>query len=271
MCRLACSSPPERMSALKRGGLTCFGCVHMLRVLGGSTPFSAMEGRNAKFLILGVSVLSGIALIGLVAYFGLKSLKGARSEPAAEQPAAELVSSSGMILVQGPGRSEWRQIEPGAHLDEGDVVRTESSGAASIRYKSGNTISIPENTVFTVRNTRDNQNQVIEISAPPEPASVPPLLLAGEKGAQKGPIIELQQIVPFGRSLELIGRIEAGSSLVINNEMVEVTGDGSFKHFTSPFPPSVRLAQLSLKVTDLAGRTRVWTATHDFHPHAGKD
>jgi hypothetical protein len=77
------------------------------------------------------------------------------------------------------------------------------------------------------------------------------------------PHLELQKIIPFGRSLEIIGRVEAGSRLAVNNETVEVSGDGSFKHFTKPFTSGNRI-RLEIKATDLAGRTRILTAFHDF-------
>ena len=84
------------------------------------------------------------------------------------------------------------------------------------------------------------------------------------KGAETRPFLELKKITPFGRSLEIIGRVEAGSKLVVDNEPVEVSGDGSFKHFTQLFPASIDRAGLVLKATDLAGRTRTLTAYHDF-------
>jgi hypothetical protein len=78
------------------------------------------------------------------------------------------------------------------------------------------------------------------------------------------PFLELNKITPFGRSLELIGRAEAGSKVLVNDEAVEVSGDGYFKHFTKLFPASSKRVQLILKATDLAGRTRTLTAYHDF-------
>ena len=83
-------------------------------------------------------------------------------------------------------------------------------------------------------------------------------------GRSKQPFLELQKIIPFGRSLELIGRVEAGSRLVVNDEFIEVSGDGSFKHFTKLFPISSERVRLVLRATDLAGRTRTLTAYHDF-------
>jgi hypothetical protein len=43
----------------------------------------------------------------------------------------------------------------------------------------------------------------------------------------------------FGRSFELVRRIDPGNGLIINGKAIEVAGDGSFKHFTKPFAGSV--------------------------------
>jgi len=233
----------------------------------GATPESASGKRKSKLLIGVIFIPLGIVLIGFTVFLGLKSSKVKTASPA-QQVVAELASAGGMVLVQDPGRTEWREVKVGAHLIEGDLVRTDSSGKAGIRYKSGTSVRIPANTVFTVRSAvRD------EIEVSQNPASLPPLLLAGEDGtlgtAKDRPMIKLEQIVPFGRSLELIGRVEAGSNLVINNEFVEVAGDGFFRHFTGPFPASATKVQLTLRVTDLAGRTCTWTAYPDFGPHDG--
>jgi hypothetical protein len=92
----------------------------------------------------------------------------------------------------------------------------------------------------------------------------PDKLQSKEKPATEAqPQLELQKIIPFGRSLEIIGHVEAGSRLAVNNENVEVLGDGSFKHFTKPFTSGNRI-RLEIKATDLAGRTRILTAFHDF-------
>jgi hypothetical protein len=232
-------------------------------------PRSTAAERKQKLIIVGVPVLLGIVLVGCITYFIHRNYKARPPEPPKQEAVAELVSAGGMVLVQDPGRSEWREVKTGTPLIEGTLVRTDSSGEAGIRYRNGSTISIPAETVFTVRNSGENR---IEISAPPQAAGASPVLLADESGSAVSPEqeasrrnLELQQIIPFGRSLELIGRVEAGSSLRVNNENVEVTGDGSFKHFTKPFPDSAHTVHLSLKVKDLAGRVRIWTATHTFH------
>ncbi len=79
------------------------------------------------------------------------------------------------------------------------------------------------------------------------------------------PHLALHKIVQFGRTLELVGSAEAGSRLTVNNESIEVSGDGSFKHFTKPFTESGDRVRLEIKATDLAGRTRNLTAFHSFH------
>jgi hypothetical protein len=236
----------------------------------GPVTDSAAKGRKNKPIVAGATILSGIVLVGLVTYVSLKSSHVKPPNPPAREFVAELVSATGMVLAQNPGKAEWREVTTGSHFSEGDLVRTDSSGEAGIRYKNGSTVLIPQSTVFTVRGSGHNQ---MEISAPPDAAMLP-LLLAEEKGnaangSSGGPFIELQQIIPFGRSLELIGRVEAGSSLAINDDIVEVSGEGFFKHFTKPFAASAQLVRLSLRVTDLAGSTRIYTATHDFRPHGG--
>lgn len=102
--------------------------------------------------------------------------------------------------------------------------------------------------------------------------NTPAARLQSKKKTDAGarPYLELQQIIPFGRSLELIGRVEAGSKLTIDNERVEVAGDGYFKHFTKQFPVSSDTVRLDLKATDLAGRTQTITTFHDFSPGKSK-
>jgi hypothetical protein len=46
--------------------------------------------------------------------------------------------------------------------------------------------------------------------------------------------LEVYSIVQHGRVLEVVGRTEPGSSVIINNDQVfSVAADGSFRHFTS--------------------------------------
>jgi hypothetical protein len=102
----------------------------------------------------------------------------------------------------------------------------------------------------------------------PFPSVAPPILQENVSPAPKPedprPFLELNRIIPFGMSLELIGRVEPGSRLTVNEETVAVAADGSYKHFTNPFPASSRKVRLVVKATDLAGRTSVLTAVHNF-------
>jgi hypothetical protein len=249
------------------------GWMQMFGSRGSPVSGSVGTGQNRGIVTKGILIFSGAALICLLAYFSLRGSNAKAPEAPKLKPSAELVSASSMILVQTPGKPGWREIKAGESLFKGDLVQTDDYGGAVIRYQSGATVSISRNTVFTVNGVENNR---MEISASPAATDIPPLLLAGEKensaaDHKRMPFIELDRIIPFGRSLELIGRIEAGSSLMVNDERVEVSGDGSFKHFTSPFPAWAGTVTLNLKVRDLAGRTQVWTATHNFHPHGRED
>jgi hypothetical protein len=76
--------------------------------------------------------------------------------------------------------------------------------------------------------------------------------------------LKLLRIIRFGRSLELVGSVEAGSRLTLNDDPVEITGDGSFKHFTRPFPRAIKKINLVLKATNLAGETAELIEPYNF-------
>jgi hypothetical protein len=49
--------------------------------------------------------------------------------------------------------------------------------------------------------------------------------------------LEIGRIVLHGRVVEVVGRTEPGSTVIINNEQVfSIAADGTFRHFTSPLP-----------------------------------
>jgi hypothetical protein len=100
----------------------------------------------------------------------------------------------------------------------------------------------------------------------PDAASAPNAKDLIKRAAGTGPNLEIKEIIPYGRSLELIGLVDAGTRLSLNNERVEVLGDGSFKHFTRQFPKTSDTVLLELKATDLAGRTRTITRLYKFNP-----
>lgn len=266
-----------------------FSCMDKNSSLSDSLPHSSKRPWNGIFLVAGMVMLAAAASVYFVLHRTGNSRDVTRVEAKTKDPVAELVSATGMVLTGKPGRTEWNQIAVGARLMDGDLIQTEKSGGASIRYSNGNTIAIQENTVLTVRSAGDGS---MEVSVPGmeespasadsrkgQDASAPDAAGPENKAAvaafnearanEPGPFIRLDRIIPFGRSLELVGKVEAGSRLSVNNEIVDVGGDGSFKHFTNPFPVPGHKANLLMKVTDLAGRTRVAAAVHDFNPRGG--
>lgn len=51
--------------------------------------------------------------------------------------------------------------------------------------------------------------------------------------------LEITRIVQHGKVVEVVGRTEPGSTVIINNEQVfTIAADGTFRHFTSPLPRS---------------------------------
>jgi hypothetical protein len=246
---------------------------------GDGLAKSTKKAGRAKWVAAGVLSLAVLAVVCLFLY--------SKSKPPAIQPSkvedriqgAELIRSVGTVLRSRPGRSGWQPVGAGARLMEGDLVQTDRAGEACIRYASGMTVTVQESTIYAVHEGGDGTMEM-SVSAPspsPDPAAgaVPgrnapagsssdPIAQSGEN-AQGAPLfIKLDSIVPFGRSLELIGKVEPGSKLSVNSESAEVDADGLFKHFTNPFPGHAPKVDLVLKVTDLAGRTRTITAAYDF-------
>ena len=250
----------------------------MLNSLSDFLTHPAAPKRKAKIIVLGGVSLSVLALACVLGYWVIRPFDAPEAEPTSDhirsQASTELISGSGKVQVLKAGAADWQEIRAGALLSEGDLVRTDATGEASIRYPSGTTVTIPAGTALVVQSTGSGSMEIVmppdtsESSAQDGAASDPAMGSAGPQAEKTiRPYLKMQRIVPFGRSLELIGHVEAGSSLTVNSEQVEVEGDGFFKHFTKPFPPAAGEVRLVLKVTDLAGRTNTVTTTYDFRLH----
>jgi hypothetical protein len=68
-----------------------------------------------------------------------------------------------------------------------------------------------------------------------QPSQANRLNLVQEVGSGAQVYLEVTNIVQHGKVLELQGKTEPGSTVIINNEQVfSIAPDGSFRHFTSP-------------------------------------
>ena len=192
--------------------------------------------RKRKLAAVGFAILSGIALVCGTIHFGLKHSEPKPSDSVA-QYVAELVHASGMVLVRNPGKSEWQEMKTGARLMEGDLVRTDSSGEAGVRYRSGTMVTIPGTTVFTVRSVASDR---IEVSASPGAANIPllPKIIGdpahGEQTKGAKPVCRIAAGRPFRPKPGISRPRGSRKQPVVNNEIVEVAGDGTFRHFTRP-------------------------------------
>lgn len=253
-----------------------------------SSHHAALKQSKGQFWNAGGRVLSGIIGICFIFYLSTGCSNSYKEKPAdlKKQASAELLSANGTVHLLKSGQTSWQEVAIGAPLTNGDLIQTDIAGNAVIRYPNGTTASIQAKTIFAVQRTGNNEMEIlmpVEMPASGErsagiskdPASTNPessaSSFAGVKAGQLRPSLNLRQIIPFGRSLELIGQVEPGSSLTVNGEAVEVEGDGSFKHFTNPFPKSAEKVHLVMKATNLAGRASVLTATHNFGSRVGNN
>jgi hypothetical protein len=69
-----------------------------------------------------------------------------------------------------------------------------------------------------------------------EPSMANRFNLIQQVNAGQQAFLEIARITQHGRVVEVVGRTEPGSTVIINNEQVfSIAADGTFRHFTSPF------------------------------------
>jgi hypothetical protein len=70
-----------------------------------------------------------------------------------------------------------------------------------------------------------------------QPSSPNRFNLVQQVGAGQKAFLEITKTILHGRVVEVVGRTEPGSTVIINNEQVfSIAPDGTFRHFTSPLP-----------------------------------
>jgi hypothetical protein len=68
--------------------------------------------------------------------------------------------------------------------------------------------------------------------------------------------LEITNITQHGRVVEVVGRTEPGSTVIINNQQVfNIEADGTFRHFTSPLPRKGS-NQITITAQDRKGNTK---------------
>lgn len=68
--------------------------------------------------------------------------------------------------------------------------------------------------------------------------------------------LEITNITQHGRVVEVVGRTEPGSTVIINNQQVfNIAADGTFRHFTSPLPRKGS-NQITITAQDRKGNTK---------------
>jgi len=68
--------------------------------------------------------------------------------------------------------------------------------------------------------------------------------------------LEITNLIQHGRVVEVVGRTEPGSTVIINNQQVfNIAPDGTFRHFTSPLPRRGS-NQITITAQDRKGNTK---------------
>ena len=244
------------------------------------SPVDSPRASRAKTLILCGVALAMLGFLGALAYPDLRKIMPARSKPPASTEAAVggIVSAQGSVSLRRRNQAYWISARSGMQLCQGDMLQTGETGSITIRYADAVAVSLPPDTVFSVDHSGSTpapqagpipaarREQAKPLAAAEQPPSMPRASIPDSE-----PALELQRIIAFGRTLEVIGRVDPGSSVYINDESVDISGDGSFKHFTRPFPSGRTHVELILRVVDLRGRVRTLNSSYSFGPDPGEE
>lgn len=127
-----------------------------------------------------------------------------------------------------PGATGYRlQISPSGMFSN-LIVDRKVSGRTGLRVSG-----LEEGTYYWVVSSIDAQGAESQASQPNR------FNLVQQVEAGQEVLLEITRVVQHGRVLEVVGRTEPGSLVIINNEQVfSIAADGTFRHFTSPLPRS---------------------------------
>ena len=115
------------------------------------------------------------------------------------------------------------QVSPSAMLSN-FVVDKKIAGKTTAQVNG-----LDEGTYYWVVSSIDAKG----VESQPSPANRFNLVQQTDAGTKA--FLEITRIVQHGRVVEVVGRTEPGSSVIINNEQVfSIAPDGTFRHFTSP-------------------------------------
>ena len=150
-------------------------------------------------------------------------LQGGEAEAATTEREAHFVNLHGEVRIKKANSTQWTRAEFRTALERGDLVQTGQEGMARIIFTDGTTYVLKPETLIAIEESRQD----------PVTRANKFTLIKQSGGAEV--FLEISQIVQHGKVLEVVGRTEPGSSVIINNEQVfSLAPDGTFRHFMSP-------------------------------------
>ena len=120
----------------------------------GGTRVRRYVGRLAA-----ITTLSGMSVIGAPLVSGAATPKRAANavDAQVQEAAATLVVEQPNVELRREGKDEFRPAKDGAELHEGDTVRTDATGRATIEFTDKSFTRLAESTEFTIVELTDDQ------------------------------------------------------------------------------------------------------------------
>ena len=143
----------------------------------------------------------------------------------AREPKSEVLEFAWTAV---PGAAAYHlQVSPTVMLSN-FVVDKKVEGGTSLRVSG-----LEEGTYYWIVSSIDAKG------VESQPSQANRLNLVQDVGAANQAYLEITRIIQHGRVVEVQGKTEPGSTVIINNEQVfSISPDGTFRHFTSPLPNS---------------------------------
>src|SRR5687767_5951852 len=144
-------------------------------------PEPAPRAKDSKLYRLVAFGIVIVVLLGGISYVGWLALRRPQQAGpgSSGEGVAEIGNVTGNVSVRLRSNTSWEKGKEGMKLYVGDLIQTGSSGVVKLRFLQGTSISVPSDTMFSIRHVEDRAGN----SLTPLSLSARPVSLIAEKSS----------------------------------------------------------------------------------------